>query len=178
MAKKYQDKCDVEKELNLTTKQLDKAERRMLEKHPLEDWIYVRNASNGETTIYYDRQFIKWIKEVYLIRNKYYLDLEIDFYERLIKEIVSEKNIDYHPIEYKDMDAKEMMDYFEKDYKNIKVAIHKMHNTFNSNLKYYKDGSLIIKAEGIKWINEKYYRISYLKYLEKLKLSLEGNKIG
>lgn len=176
MAKKYQDKSYVERELNLTSKQLDRAEKRMIESHPLENWIYVRNASNGETTIYYDRQFIKWIKDVYLVHDKYYLDLEISFYENLIREIVEEKNIEYPTIEYKDMDAKEMMDYFGRDYKNIKVAIYKMHNNFDSNLKYYKDGSLVIKAEGIKWINEKYYRTAYLKYLERIKLSLEGKK--
>ena len=36
-----------------------------------------------------------------------------------------------------------------------------------------EDGIIFIKAEGVKYINEKYYRKSYLKYLEDLKRKLE-----
>ncbi len=177
MAKKYQDKEYVKKILNLNEKQLSRAEKKAKERHILEDWIFVRNAPNGQTTIYYHQQFIRWIKEVYLVHDKYYLDLEITFFENLIKEITNESNIEYKPPEYKDMSVKEMMWYFDKDYGSIRLAIYKMHHEYNSNLKYYDNERLLIKAEGIKWLNEKYYRISYLKFLEKTKLNLEGNKV-
>lgn len=177
MAKKYQDKEYVKEVLNLTEKQLSRAEKKAKERHILEDWIFVRNAPNGQTTVYYHQQFIRWIKEVYLVHDKYYLDLEITFFENLIKEITREFNIEYKPLEYKDMNVKEMMRYFDKDYDSIRLAIYKMHHQYNSNLKYYNNERLIIKADAIKWLNEKYYRKSYLEYLERTKLKLEGTKI-
>ena len=177
MAKKYRDKDYVKEELNLTDKQLTRAEKKAKERHIFENWIFVRNALNGQTTIYYHQQFIRWIKEVYLVYDKYYLDLEIAFFEKLITELVNELNVGYKPLEYKDMSVKDMMRYFEKDYASIRLAIYKMHQEYNSNLKYYENERLMIKAEGIKWLNEKYYRKSYLEYLEKTKLALEGTKI-
>ncbi len=177
MAKKYQDKDYVKEELNLTDKQLIRAEKKARERHIFEDWIYVRNASNGQTSIYYHKQFIRWIKEVYLVHDRYYLDLEIEFFEKLIIELVNEFHLEYKPLEYRDMSVKDMMWYFKKDYASIRLAIYKMHHEYNSNLKYYENERLMIKAEGIKWLNEKYYRKSYLKYLEKTKLALEGTKI-
>ena len=44
-------------------------------------------------------------------------------------------------------------------------------------LKYYIDGRLYVKAEGVKWLNEKYYRRTYLKYLEHKKQNLDGYEI-
>lgn len=177
MSKKYQRKYNVGIELNMSNRQLDRAEKKILERHPLENWIYIRNAQNGQTTVYYDIQFINWIKEVYLIHDKYYLDLEISFYEKLIHEIVKDNDIEYNSIEYHDMNIKELMKYFNKDYKSIQLAISKMSKEYKPNLKSYLNNNIIIKAEGVKWINEKYYRKSYLEYLERTKLSLEGNKV-
>lgn len=75
------------------------------------------------------------------------------------------------------MSVQGLMSYFNKDYQNIRVAIHRMNKNYKSNLKYYMNDDLIIKAEGVKWINEKYYRKSYLKYLESQKQLLDGNAI-
>ena len=122
MAKRYQDKEYAKQLLNITEKQLYRAERKAKERHPLEDWIFVRHPLNGETIVYYHQQFIKWIKEVYLVCDKYYLDLEILFFENLISEIVNEFNLEYKPLEYKDMSVKEMMQYFDKDYGSIQVG--------------------------------------------------------
>ena len=53
------------------------------------------------------------------------------------------------------------------------MAISKMMKRYKNNLKYIEDGIIFVKAEGVKYINEKYYRKSYLKYLEDLKRKLE-----
>lgn len=37
---------------------------------------------------------------------------------------------------------------------------------------YLKNGKVFIKAEGFKWLYEKYFRTSYLKKLEEYKLKL------
>ncbi len=95
------------------------------------------------------------------------------------KNNIHETKIEEHikTLEYRDMSVKDMMWYFEKDYASIRLAIYKMHHEYNQNLKYYENERLMIKAEGIKWLNEKYYRKSYLEYLERTKLALEGIKI-
>lgn len=59
MAKKYYDREYVLKDLSVSEKRLDRAIHVMKKRHPLElDWIYVRNALNGQTTIYYNIEFI------------------------------------------------------------------------------------------------------------------------
>lgn len=173
MSKKFQDRWYVEKELNLTTKQLDRIIQKMQQRHPAENWIYVREPNNNQRTEYCSLEFVEWIKEVYLRKDKYYLDLEIDFYEKLIRKLEDALNISHNEIDYSDMSKKEMMEFFNKNLKSIDMAISKMGERYKKNLKYVEDGIIFIKAEGVKYINEKYYRKSYLKYLEDLKRKLE-----
>lgn len=172
MAKKYQNKEYVLNKFSITELQLNRIIRTVKRRHPLElDWIVSRQGLNGQKTIYYCLELIDWISEVYLA-NGYYLDLEIKFYERLIHNI---KNDSDDLILYKDMSIDEAMDYFNKDADGIRFAVRKMSIEYKDNLKYYMNDTLMIKAEGIKWLNEKYYRKSYLKFLERLKLRLDGN---
>ncbi len=175
MRKKYYDKEYVLNDLCISERQLDRAIKKVSERHPLESkWVVIRNASNVETTIYLCTEFIKWIKEVYL-KDGYYLDLEINFYESLLKEL--EINLDNQKdvIKYRDMSVEEMVNFFQRDKENIRVAISKMNKSNSEDLKYYKDDVLFIRAKGIKWINEKYYRKDYLKYLENQKQLMDGN---
>ena len=173
MSKKFQDRWYVEKELNLTTKQLDRIIQKMQQRHPAENWIYVREPNNNQRTEYCSLEFVEWIKEVYLRKDKYYLDLEIDFYEKLIRKLEDALNISHNEIDYSDMSKKEMMEFFNKNLKSIDMAISKMCHRYNKDMKYIEDDIIFIKAAGIKYINEKYYRKSYLKYLENLKRKLE-----
>ena len=173
MNKKFQDRWYVEKELNLTSKQLDRIIQKMQQRHPRENWIYIREPNNNQRTEYFSLEFVEWIKEVYLVKNKYYLDLEIAFYEKLIRRLEDALNISNNEIKYNDMSKKEMMEYFDKNMKSIDMAISKMNERYKKNLKYVEDGIIFIKAEGVKYINEKYYRKGYLKYLEELKRKLE-----
>ncbi len=52
-----------------------------------------------------------------------------------------------------------------------------MNKRYRDDLKYYIDGKLYVKEEGVKWLNEKYYRKSYLKCLEYKKQNLDGYEI-
>ncbi len=171
MAKKYYDRDYVLKNLSISEKRLDRAIHVMKKRHPLElDWIYVRNALNGQTTIYYNIEFITWLKEVYFAKG-YYLDLEIEFYKRLLKQLDSNYEDD---IVYEDMSVEDLMVFFNQDDYNIRIAVCRMNRHYRDDLKYYIDGRLYVKAEGVKWLNEKYYRKSYLEYLEYQKLKLDG----
>ncbi len=175
MQKKYYDKEYVLNDLCISERQLDRAIKKVSERHPLESkWVVIRNASNGETTIYLCTEFIKWINEVYL-KDGYYLDLEINFYESLLKELETNLDNQKDVIKYRDMSVEEMVNFFQRDKENIRVAISKMNKSNSEDLKYYKDDVLFIRAKGIKWINEKYYRKDYLKYLENQKQLMDGN---
>ena len=174
MNNKFQDRWYVEKELNLTSKQLDRIIQKMRQRHPAENWIYVREPNNNQRTEYCSLEFVEWIKEVYLRKDKYYLDLEIAFYEKLIKNFEDALNISHNEINYSDMSKHEMAEFFDKDLNSIDVAISKMCKRYNKELKYVEDGIIFIKAEGVKYLNEKYYRKGYLKYLEDLKRKLSN----
>ena len=100
-------------------------------------------------------------------------NLEIAFYEKLVNKLELALNIPHNEIKYDDMSKKAMMEFFNKDLKSIDMAISKMCHRYNKDMKYIEDGIIFIKAEGVKYINEKYYRKSYLKYLEDLKRKLE-----
>lgn len=177
MAKKFQDKLYVKEELSLTDKQLDRIVKKMKERHPLENWFFVRKALNGEETTYFNRQFIRWIKEVYLNKSKDYLTLEILFFEKEIKLICDEQNIDYEPLKYSDMSIKELCNYFKRNSDSIRTAIWKLPTELKEECKYIENNILYIKAEGVKWIHKNFYRKSYLEYLEKTKLFLEGVRV-
>ena len=51
-----------------------------------------------------------------------------------------------------------------------------MQQHFSYTLKYTKDGKVYVKAEGVKRLNEKYFRKSYLAELENYKLALQKAK--
>lgn len=42
--------------------------------------------------------------------------------------------------------------------------------------KYIRDGKVMISKEGVKWLNENYFREQYLKELELYKLELQKEK--
>ena len=173
MNKKFQDRWYVERDLHLTHKQLDRAIQKMKKRHPKENWIYVWRPANNQVTEYCSLEFVEWLKEVYLVKNIYYIDLEIAFYEKLINQIETEINIPHKEIEYKDMSKKELQYYFNRDSKSVGTAIATMCSRYNKDMKYISDDTIMIKAEGVKWLNEKYYRKSYLEYLEDYKHHLE-----
>lgn len=173
MNKKFQDRWYVERELKLTPKRLDRAIKIMRKRHPAENWIYIRIPNNNQRTEYLSLEFVEWLKEVYLVNDKYYLDLEIAFYEKLVNKLELALNIPHNEIRYYDMSKKEMMEFFNKDLKSIDMAISKMCHRYNKDMKYIEDGIIFIKAEGVKYINEKYYRKGYLKELEEYKRTLD-----
>lgn len=173
MNNKFQDRWYVEKELNMTPKRLNRAIKTMWKRHPAENWIYIRKSNNNQRTEYLSLEFVEWLKEVYLANDKYYLDLEISSYERLVNKLEYELDIPHNQIQYNYISKKEMMEFFDKDLKSIDMAISKMRERYNKDLKYVEDEIIFIKADGIKYINEKYYCKGYLKYLEDLKRKLD-----
>lgn len=169
MNNKFQDRWYVEQELNITPKRLNRAIKTMQKRHPAENWIYIREPNNNQRTEYLSLEFVEWLKDVYLVNDKYYLDLEIAFYEKLIKRYEDALNISHIEINYNDMSKYEMTEFFDKDLNSIDVAILKMCERYNKSLKYIEDGIIFIKAEGVKYIHEKYYRKGVFKIFRRFK---------
>lgn len=174
---KSMEKWRVQRDLNLTEVQLDNVIRRVGRRHPLEDWINIRVASNGDVVEYLKLEFVYWLKEVYFNKEKYYLDLEIEFFERQIKRLESELNIFPYEFKYEDTSLKDLRSYFNKSKNAIGRAVDQMNRQTNSSYKYFKDGKVMITKEGVKWLAEKYFRKAYLKDLELYKLELQERKI-
>ena len=63
--------------------------------------------------------------------------------------------------------------YFRWGAINVAVSrLLKVHPEY----RYYNDNTVMITSEGIKWLNEKYFRQAYLEELEIYKLELQKYK--
>ncbi len=69
-----------------------------------------------------------------------------------------------------------LKEYFGKSKSAIAVAINRMEKRNDKSYKYVKEGRVIISKEGVKWLNEKYYRKQYLKDIEFYKIELQKIK--
>ena len=76
------EKWRVQRDLNLTEVQLDEIIKRAGRRHPMEDWVYLHVAGNGDVIEYLKLEFVYWLKEVYFNKEKFYLDLEIEFFDK------------------------------------------------------------------------------------------------
>lgn len=157
----------------ISEKELDNAIKNMLRRHILEDWMFVRNASNNQKTMYISKEGFDWLKEVYFNKTGYYLDLDISFFEKQIKQKEQELNLSHKKKDYFDSSITDLMRMFNKSKTAVKTAISRMTKRTGINYKYILDGEIIIKAAGVKWLYEKHFRLAYLEYLENYKLDLD-----
>lgn len=172
---KAQEKWTVQQNLSMTEKQLNVAIKKMIKRHPLEDWIHDRLASNGERVVYLKLEFVEWLKEVYSHEEKYYLDLDIEFFRKQILRLEEELKIPHKEIEYRSMTVKEASDFFDKSINTIYVALNRMRKN-GINTIPLDNVKLLIPKEGVKWLCENYFRYSYLESLEVYKLELQKEK--
>lgn len=168
-------KWDVLREFKLTEEQFYNISKKMIKRHPYERWIIRKLAQNGERVVYVRVEYVEWLKEVYF-SNKYYLDAEIEFFQKQVLRLEQELNISHYDFNYKDMSLVDLREYFGKSKNAIGVAVNRMEKRSNKSYKYIKDGKVIISKEGVKWLNEKYFRKQYLKDLEFYKIELQKRK--
>ena len=168
-------KWDVLREFKLTEEQFYNISKKMIKRHPYERWIIRKLAQNGERVVYVRVEYVEWLKEVYY-SNKYYLDAEIEFFQKQVLRLEQELNISHYDFNYKDMSLIDLRAYFGKSKNAIGVAVNRMEKRSNKSYKYIKDGKVIISKEGVKWLNEKYFRKQYLKDLEFYKIELQKRK--
>lgn len=173
---KSQEKWRVQKKFSLTEEELDLAIRRMIKRHPYENWIHERIESNGERVVYLKVEFINWLEDVYFNKDKYYLDADIDFFRRQVVRLESELSIPHKEFNYQAMTVRELCDYFDKSLSAVYMAIRRLRQSVSFPKNFQDDGKLIIPPEGVRWLSENYFRKAYLKELEFYKLELQKIK--
>lgn len=173
---KSMEKWRVMKMFNMNEKQYKRLEKRITKRHPLEEWIIEYIAPNGERVTYFKLEFVEWLKEVYFNRKKYYLDAEIDFFEKQVARLENELDFTHIENHYEDISLYILRDVFRKGKNAIGVAVNRMEKRTGKFFRYVKDGKVMVSGEGVKWLSERYFRKNYLKRLEYNKLRLQNIK--
>ena len=62
-------------------------------RHPCERWVLERTAQNGQFIMTINVECALWLEEVYYNNSRYYLDLEIEFFEKRVKNLEKQLNI-------------------------------------------------------------------------------------
>jgi len=163
-------KIDVEKKLGVSEKQLDRAIKVMEKFHYFENWIYYRLGPSSDLIVFLNLEFVDWLKQVYFNKQGFYLDREIKFLEKQISDMENELNIQHFEKVYPYLNVKELQEYFNKSNSSILKAIERMNKDLSC--KCYMDGKLYVKPIGVKWLDQKYYRKSYIKELLNYKQKL------
>lgn len=172
---KSMEKWRVQQKFNLNDEQFDNVVKKMKKRHPLESWIHKRIASNGERVVYIKLECVEWLSNVYF-NKKYYLDSDIEFFQKQVQRLEKELNLPPYEFKYKDMSLYDLRDYFDRSKAAIGMAVQRMEKRNSVSYKYIKDGKVMISKEGVKWLTENYFRKAYLKELELYKLSLQKEK--
>lgn len=169
-------KIDVEKKLEVSEKQLNRAIKVMEKLHYFENWIYYKLGPSSDLIVFFNLEFVDWLKKVYFNKQGFYLDREINFLEKQISDMENELNIQHFEKIYPYLNVKELEGYFNKSNSSILKAIERMNKQISC--KCYENGKLYIKPIGVKWLDQKYYRKSYIKELlnYKQKLNEKENK--
>lgn len=162
-------RVNVEIKLNVSKKQMDKAIKVMEKYHYFENWIRHRLGPTN-LIVLFNLEFIDWLKEVYFNKNGFFLDREIHFLNARIKDLENELGISHYEKVYPSLNVKGLQEYFSKSNSSILKAIERMNKKLDC--KCYKDGNLYITPTGVKWLDQNYYRKSYLKELLEYKKTL------
>ena len=153
---------DVERKLGVSEEQLNHAVKVMEKYHYFEDCIWYRLGPT-DLIVLFNLEFVDWLKEVYFNKDGFFLDREIHFLNAKIKDLENELGISHYEKNYLYLNVKELQEYFNKSNSSILKAIERMNKKMNC--KCYKDGKLYITPIGVKWLDQNYYRKSYLKEL-------------
>ena len=175
MSNELIDRKQVQEMFSLTTKQFGRIIRNIERRHSLESWIK-RIKENNKEKIYIKQECVEWLKEVYFNKEEHYLTLEIEFYKKRIFALEQELGINPQPKKYRNTLLRFLDLEFNKSRNVIQVAVHRMQKEFPYPIKFESAGMIFVKAEGVKWLHENYFRRDYLKELEEDKWMLQNQK--
>ncbi len=154
---------------------LRKAVDVMLKKHPTCRWRSEKIRSR--------RYFIlvegyDWIKYVYFEKEKSLIDADVEFFETRIKlyedflKVEHNENWWNEDMDIKQMDIKQLCNYFDRKENTVRKAIKKMCDNGFEQYKFLVDGKIVISGKGVEWICKNVFKQKYLELLEKYKMEL------
>ena len=142
----------------------------MVEKHPTCRWRSEKIRSRKYFVLiegYY------WLTQVYFQKEKSLIDADIDFFKLRIKQYEELLKIEHNENWWnKDMDIKQLCDYFNRQDITVRKAIKKMYDSGLGKYKFLVDNKVVISKEGVEWICKNVFKQKYLELLEKYKMEL------
>lgn len=162
MKNKWMYRNDVERKLGVSEERLNHAIKVMEKYHYFENWIWYRLGPT-DLIVLFNLEFVNWLNEVYFNKNGFFLDREIHFLNAKIKDLENELGISHYEKNYPYLNVKELQEYFDKSNSSILKAIERMNK--KTDCKCYREGKLYITPIGVKWLDQNYYRKSYIKEL-------------
>lgn len=142
----------------------------MLKKHPTCRWRSEKIRSRKYFVLvegYY------WLTQVYFQKEKSLVDADVDFFEDRIRQYEELLKIEHNENWWnKDMNIKQLCNYFNKKDVTVRQAIKKMKSVGLEKYKSLIDNKVVIASNGVKWLCKNIFKQKYLDLLEKRKMEL------
>lgn len=149
---------------------LRKAINVMLKKHPTCRWRSEKIESRKYFVLI---EGFAWLNQVYFQKEKSLIDADIDFFENRIKQYEELLKVDLNRNWWnKDMDIKQLCEYFNRKDVTVRKAIKRMYDSGFGKYKWLVGNKVVIYKEGVEWICKNVFKQKYLELLEKYKMEL------
>lgn len=154
----------------ITYTDLKKAINVMLERHPSCRWRSER-IKNRKYLVLIEGYY--WLRVVYFQKEKSFVDADIEFFENRIRQYEELLKIQHNENWWqKDMDIKQLWEYFNKKDITVRKAIKKMCDSGLEKYKFFVGNKIVISNKGVEWICKNVFKQKYLELLEKYKMEL------
>ena len=142
----------------------------MLKKHPTCRWRSEKIRSRKYFVLI---EGYAWLNQVYFQKEKSLIDADIDFFEDRIRQHEDLLKIEHNENWWnKDLDIKQLCEYFDKKDITVRKAIKKMCYCGLREYKFLINNKVVISKEGVEWICKNVFKQKYLELLEKYKMEL------
>ena len=149
---------------------LRKAINVMLKKHPTCRW---RSEKIESRKYFILIEGYVWLSQVYFQKKKSLIDADIDFFENRIKQYEELLKVDLNRNWWnKDMDIKQLCEYFNRKDVTVRKAIKRMCDSGLQEYKFLVNNKVVISCNGVEWICKNIFKQKYLELLEKYKMEL------
>lgn len=142
----------------------------MVEKHPTCRWRSEKIRSRKYFVLiegYY------WLTQVYFQKEKSLINADIDFFRLRIKQYEELLKIEHNENWWnKDMEIKQLCEYFKRKDITVRKAIKKMYDSGLGEYKFLVNGKVMISSKGVEWICKNVFKQKYLELLEQYKMEL------
>lgn len=142
----------------------------MIEKHPTCRW---RSEKVRNRKYFVLIEGFAWLNQVYFQQEKPLIDADIDFFEDRIRQYEELLKVNHNENWLnKDMDIRQLCEYFNRKDITIRKAIKKMCDSGLGKYKYLINNKVVVASKGVEWICKNVFKQKYLELLEKYKMEL------